>query len=84
MLAVDLNGDGAVEYVQLFHPFGVFAREADGWRSMGRVERSGDLRDPRSALEAGDYRTTAPVWKNLRIGGGEYVVVESGKAQAPR
>lgn len=45
MLAVDLNGDNASEYVLLSNPQPVFAREPDGWQQIGQVNFVGDYRD---------------------------------------
>jgi hypothetical protein len=70
-LFVDLNGDGANEFVLLGNSQGVaYRKEGEQWKYMGmlspfKYEAAPDLTPQ---LESGDFAAEVPTWRELRIG----------------
>lgn len=82
ILSADLNKDGKDEkiifgqYVSIF-----FFKSASGWRNAGQIKRHANninnLTEIGESLKKGNFKTAAPEWQDLQIGGNKYSVIDN-------
>jgi hypothetical protein len=75
VLAVDLNKDGAPEYIFLKDPFPVFSKQGQQWRLIGNMwfNNTDAMREKEleQATASADFTVVPRLWSDLRIGGSE-------------